>query len=1070
MLPYRSSSTKRRIWAWTTVGAGVLLAAVLGLYLIIAKLPARVLTRRLSAVGLRAAYSGIVFGPPAGLTVHDLIVWPSADAIPNNPVLRVGTLRLRLGLLGLVGLGPEVVQVEAEDVDLHLVHDPLQGRWNISNLRSPIAGRRRQRLPQVKVSGGRIAYLRIGPNGPEPIAQATIQGTITTRHNRDGYQLDVMASTDGQRVEVVGSLDAKAVSLICRLGQASGLTPDDGTMGLELWCGNGSDYNLQLWAKSLVADQFWQSWVTTLIRPVFAGSANPIDRLARFLERFQPAGKINNLDLRVTGSLARMDISSYQGVLDCNGISILDRFFPYKLDGLTGQITFGPDGFQARRLVARHGDVELTIGFWTEASGSGGSYQVEILCPDMPLDQDLYNALRPAIQRLWSAFELDGHVALRYLVSRQPQGPEQYSLLVRPNNLYFMYKGFPYPLHQLKGQMVFEQDQVRFYDLVARGASGGQVHIAGTASLKDPNSPGIDITINALDVPLDNVLGKALSGGAAGVYASLEPNGLVDANIAVRRDPGEQRPRVSASLNIKDASARLLAGKAILYRANGQAELEDDLFVVKHIAGVFGDGRVVVKGRTSLADKPDAYSEWSINGYGVDLNDLAIASPGTIGRYLSALNPSGRVDMSAQLRFCGLGEPCDLKATIHCLNDRIELKDLACPIEGICGKVEVDGPQILLRQLRFRLGDDANIAHNATVALDGNLQIGNGRVLGGTIGLLASDLVLSQGLIDRLGRYLSRDIGLFSATGLVRQAHGIIHIGTGPDSADLEIHGSTDLDELKIQLGRIELVVSGQVQTTIAMDQASGLRSGVVLLNNGAVQVAGKRANDLRIRLEYDPVERQWFTEQLTGRFYEGLLTGSCWIGTRPASVELELAATGCSLGQFTHDRNDTGRSTGSMDAWLCLTGALSRQADLIGRCTVNVKDMQVGRTSVFSKLLDILRLREPSDYMFQRMEVDSYIRQQQVLIERFDMAGKSAAFQGSGVVDISKDDVQLILLARGTKRLASAEPPALQALTEGLGGAVVRIEITGRTADPQIKAKTLPVLQEPFRIFGAIR
>jgi len=39
--------------------------------------------------------------------------------------------------------------------------------------------------------------------------------------------------------------------------------------------------------------------------------------------------------------------------------------------------------------------------------------------------------------------------------------------------------------------------------------------------------------------------------------------------------------------------------------------------------------------------------------------------------------------------------------------------------------------------------------------------------------------------------------------------------------------------------------------------------------------------------------------------------------------------------------------------------------------------------------------------------------------------------------------------------------------LTEGLGGAVVRIEVTGNINDPRVDTKTLPVIEDSLEILG---
>jgi len=67
---------------------------------------------------------------------------------------------------------------------------------------------------------------------------------------------------------------------------------------------------------------------------------------------------------------------------------------------------------------------------------------------------------------------------------------------------------------------------------------------------------------------------------------------------------------------------------------------------------------------------------------------------------------------------------------------------------------------------------------------------------------------------------------------------------------------------------------------------------------------------------------------------------------------------------------------------------------------------------------------------------------------------------------NLKTEDVDLTLTARG-RRLATAEPSVLQSLTESLGGAVVRMDVTGNVYDPQVKTSTFPVIKEAVEILG---
>jgi hypothetical protein len=84
-------------------------------------------------------------------------------------------------------------------------------------------------------------------------------------------------------------------------------------------------------------------------------------------------------------------------------------------------------------------------------------------------------------------------------------------------------------------------------------------------------------------------------------------------------------------------------------------------------------------------------------------------------------------------------------------------------------------------------------------------------------------------------------------------------------------------------------------------------------------------------------------------------------------------------------------------------------------------------------------------------------------------LSGKSLAFYGSGRLDLKTDNINLTLTARG-RRLATASPSFLQSLTEGLGRAVVRVEVKGKADEPQVTTKPLPVIKETLEILGTPR
>ena len=128
---------------------------------------------------------------------------------------------------------------------------------------------------------------------------------------------------------------------------------------------------------------------------------------------------------------------------------------------------------------------------------------------------------------------------------------------------------------------------------------------------------------------------------------------------------------------------------------------------------------------------------------------------------------------------------------------------------------------------------------------------------------------------------------------------------------------------------------------------------------------------------------------------------------------------------------------------------------------------MQVGKLSPLAKLLNVLRLTTPEDFAFDRMFVDSYIRHNDLYVRNLDLAGRAHAFSGSGQLDLRSLNIDLALTSRG-RRLATEAPSIWQSLTEGLGQAVVRIEVVGDLHDPKITTETLPVIGDTLQVLGA--
>jgi hypothetical protein len=192
--------------------------------------------------------------------------------------------------------------------------------------------------------------------------------------------------------------------------------------------------------------------------------------------------------------------------------------------------------------------------------------------------------------------------------------------------------------------------------------------------------------------------------------------------------------------------------------------------------------------------------------------------------------------------------------------------------------------------------------------------------------------------------------------------------------------------------------------------------------------------------------------------FYDGRLTGKLELNQLSGmgtGYILQTSFENVDLKQFLSDSNSpknghNGYTSGRMDGLLSVSGKIEDNYRRIGRCRLQITGMEIGRLSPLAKLLHVLKLGESTDFAFDQMLVDSYIKKDRLFFDRFDLSGKAVAFNGSGWMGLQEQNINLVLMARG-QRLATAEPSLLQSLTDALGHGVVRMEVKGDLYNPEV-------------------
>jgi len=445
---------------------------------------------------------------------------------------------------------------------------------------------------------------------------------------------------------------------------------------------------------------------------------------------------------------------------------------------------------------------------------------------------------------------------------------------------------------------------------------------------------------------------------------------------------------------------------------------------------------------------------------------------------VSLFRVQGPVNLAVDLQKADANEPPDYAIVVECLGNRIDCERFAYPLEDVRGTVTIDTAGVTFKEVTAQPALQSEPGLDPVVQMAGQISLAQGTRGEGTFTVQGRDLLFTK----ELGDVLPKDIlGIYrdmSPRGPFDLEPTTLRISrAGEDRKLVEFDGRANLKTCSLSVSGAGTELRGALQVKGRYDTKDGLSEGRVQLAADRLTIKNKDVTNLNADIVYDPNARTWSARNFLGHCYDGKVLGRLdvsRIGPGVVQYLVTVALHQVSLQPFllagklaeAADRNYT---SGTMNAALSMGAQVGDGSGRLGLCRIDVADMQVGKVSPLANLLAVLSLTEPTDYAFERMLIESYLRRNKLLITKFDMSGKNLAFVGAGSMNLTDGDVNLTLTARG-KRLAAAKPSLLQSLTEGLGGAVVRMEVTGKADNPNVETKTLPVIEDSLKILGTPR
>lgn len=271
--------------------------------------------------------------------------------------------------------------------------------------------------------------------------------------------------------------------------------------------------------------------------------------------------------------------------------------FPYRLEGLTGELYVDSQGAQIRSVRGKSGTARCVLNGKTGPVGGGREFEVFLEVADLPLDERLAAALPQSSRAAYQACGLSGRADVTgAVIRRQKDQPVDFEIPIALKDATIRHRLFPYLLDKATGTVTLTPRQVAIQHLLA-GHGRARIIISGRTPLAD-DLRGCDLKGEATGLTLDAELRRALPEAARRGWDLLAPEGTADATVRFRMPPsGKDLPAdYHLVLRPRDMLVRCRYFPYPLRLASGRAVVQPGKLILEAIGGRAGSADVSLAG------------------------------------------------------------------------------------------------------------------------------------------------------------------------------------------------------------------------------------------------------------------------------------------------------------------------------------------------------------------------------------------------------------------------------------------------------------------------------------------
>jgi len=707
------------------------------------------------------------------------------------------------------------------------------------------------------------------------------------------------------------------------------------------------------------------------------------------------------------------------------------------------------------------------------------------------------------IQQVMEQYHLSGTIDTQLQANGNFNQPKDIKLngSVFCKDVSVLYSVFPYQIENLQGRIDFTEKNLKAEDLTGRH---GDVKLAINSKFSNfgPDVKG-NVIISSDYMPLDNDLYKALWPAQKLLWNEFEPTGFVEFEYNFSIEAGAEK-KFALDVELINVDSTYKHFPYLMNDLTGNLLFDVDSIVVTNLKSKQDDRIININGNVIETDTDKPKFDLVIDVNEIPLNDmLADALPPKERNLYNMFEPEGfgsgkilinnmsadpnKVYFNADLNFKDTilrppmltGDITDIAANGIFEPDKINFKKFdgiyagqPVSMKGIFNPTE-DGNDLAYKMV---LSNERVIINNDILNLiSERLKKHIDKIK--PSGALAYSALLSKQAYESKADYdvtlncidvnlqsEITDIPLEHITGSINISQNALtftNLSTNPagtDAPEININGqvlllATDANETKIETATISVDANNFPVETKHLDKLSGT-------------------------LIYDKNKDRWFSDNVYGEFYDGKMAGKLEIKKKnkknKAYVTLQIGFNKANLRKFLADTNNlpddcidgSCYSTGQMSGQINVAGTAGDLSSFYGSCRVEINDMQIGELSPIARVLTLLKLTKSSDYLFEKMFFDTYLKDQMFYFETFELSGATLNFGGTGWMDIQSKELDLTFAARGS-RISDVSNDLIGSLTSALSPGILQVHVTGNALKPNVQVKPFPIFGSALDLIG---